>query len=263
MVTIEQWKASGAPYDEGVQLYASLQGHNKVLLKNFQRKYSAQLHDKLKYELSKLDKSAKTVKNVQKQLKKEQNGTFEPKRNKTEQNETKRYKTEVVQYIEQQTEATEKKNAIFFHDLPQELRGVYLNATQLFREMCLLKVQLNELPEEAENTALDIQIQINNKRKENAQLWAKIDYWQTHRTLPKQAKGQFEDLSAANLVKQEQYKFAAISKLKKRLEENRKNLEKASSIAEINRLQRAIAKQESNIIKKNDELLTIKRLINE
>lgn len=65
------------------------------------------------------------------------------------------------------------------------------------------------------------------------------------------------------MVKQEQYKFAAISKLKKRLEENRKNLEKASSIAEINRLQRAIAKQESNIIKKNDELLTIQKLIND
>lgn len=253
MTNIEQWKASGASYDEGVQLYASLQGHNKVLLKNFQRKYSAQLHDKLKYELSKLDKS-KTPKPKKIHL------TKNVKPQPSGQNV---FKIDVVQYIEQQSEITQKKTAIFFHDLPQELRKVYLDATQLFREMCYLKVQLNELPEEAENTALDIQIQISKKQKENAQLWAKLDYWQTHRTLPKQAKGQFEGLSAANLVKQEQYKFAAISKLKKRLDENRKNLEKASSISEINRLQRAIAKQESNIIKKNDELLTIKRLINE
>lgn len=253
MSKIEQWKSSGSPYDEGVLLYASIDGHNKVLLKNFNRKYSAQLHEKLKYELSKLDKSIKakpkTVR-LTKNVKPQSSG----------QNVS---KIDVVQYIEQQVQEQHNKQTIFFHDLPPELREIYLKATTLFKEMCLLKVKLNELPEEAENTALQLQIEINAKQKENALLWSKLDYWQNHRTLPKEAKGKYTEMSAANLVKQEQYHFAAISKLKTRLKENKQKLSTATTVSEINKLQRAIAKQESNIIKKNDELLTIKRLINE
>lgn len=257
MVTIEQWKESGSPYNEGVVLYEKIQGHNKVLLKNFKRKHSLQLHEKLKYELSKFANSEKQ------KPKKPVLSLRAESRSKPESSGQNVSKIDVKEFIENQTSELEKKNAIFFHELPPELREVYLNATQLFREMCLLKVQLNELPEEAETTALQLQIEINTKQKENALLWSKLDYWQKHRTLPKQPKGKYEGMSAGNLVKQEQYHYAAISKLKARLTENKKKLETATTISEINKLERAIAKQESNLIKKNDELFTIKSLINE
>lgn len=251
MTNIEQWKASGSPYKEGVALYEKIQGHNKVLLKNFKRKHSLQLHEKLKYELSKFA-------NSEKQKPKKVNLTKNVKPAPSGQNVS---KIDVKEFIDKLTSELENNNAIFFHELPPELREVYLNATQLFREMCLLKVQLNELPEEAETTSLQLQIEINTKQKENALLWSKLDYWQKHRTLPKQPKGKYEGMSAGNLVKQEQYHYAAISKLKARLSENKKKLESATTISEINKLERAIAKQESNLIKKNDELFTIKRLI--
>lgn len=252
MNAIEQWKANGTPYNEGVLLYASFPSHNKVLLKNFQKKQTPQLLEKLKYELSKIDNSAKTVTNVQKRTKTEQNGTNEPKRNKTE----------LVQYIEQQQIQYTTKQALYFHELPAELRPTLLEANTLFKEMCLLKVQLNELPPEAETKALQIQTEISQKQKRNALCWEKLDYWKTHKVAPKEAKGKFETLTPANLVKQEQYLFASISKMKKRLAENKELLKTAVGVNEVNKLQRTIAKQESTLIAKNEELITIKRLIN-
>ncbi len=258
MNAIEQWKANGTPYNEGVLLYASLPTHNKVLLKNFQKKQSPQLLEKLKYELSKIDNSAKTAKsdingnNVQKCTKTEQNGTIGQKVSKTE----------VVQYIEQQQTNYTTKQALYFHELPAELRPILLEANTLFKEMCLLKVQLNELPAEAETKALQLQTEIAQKQKKNALCWKKLDYWKTHKIAPKEAKGKFETLSPANLVKQEQYLFASISKMKKRLELNRELLKNASGVIEVNKIQRTIAKQESTLISKNEELLKIKALIN-
>ena len=252
MNAIEQWKENGTPYNEGVLLYASLPAQNKVLLKNFQKKQSPQLLEKLKYELSKIDNSAKTGTNVSKRTKTEQNGTNEPKRNKTE----------LVQYIEQQEIQYTTKQALYFHELPAELRPILLEANTLFKEMCLLKVQLNELPAEAENKALQLQTEISQKQKKNALCWEKLDYWKTHKVAPKEAKGKFETLSPANLVKQEQYLFASISKMKKRLELNRELLKTASGVIEVNKIQRTIAKQESTLIAKNEELLKIKALIN-
>ena len=247
MNAIEQWKAKGTPYNEGVLLYASLPAHNKVLLKNFQKKQSPQLLEKLKYELSKIDKSEKVIeKPIIRQKVSGQNLS----------------KNEVVQYVEQQQTDYTTKQALYFHELPQEMRPFLLEANTLFKEMCFLKVQLNELPPEAETKALEIQTEIAQKQKKNALCWEKIDYWKTHKVAPKEVKSKFETLSPANLVKQEQYLFASISKMKKRLKGNKELLNTTIGVAELNKLQRTIAKQESNLIAKNEELLQIKALIN-
>lgn len=244
MNAIEQWKAKGTPYNEGVLLYESLPAHNKVLLKNFQKKQTPQLLEKLKYELSKIDNSfqnqSKPVKSSQKQS-----------------NEV-----SFVQYIEHQQTNYTTKQALYFHELPAELRPILLEANTLFKEMCFLKVQLNELPAEAETKALQLQTEIAQKQKKNALCWEKLDYWKTHKVAPKEAKGKFETLTPANLVKQEQYLFASISKMKKRLESNRELLKTTVGIVELNKLQRTISKQESTLIAKNEELLKIKALIN-
>lgn len=250
MNAIEQWKAKGTPYNEGVLLYASFPSHNKVLLKNFQKKQSPQLLEKLKYELSKIYNSEKTVVSVKKEI---------AKKTTIGQNVS---KNEVVQYIEQQQIQYTTKQALYFHELPEELRPTLLEANTLFKEMCLLKVQLNELPAEAENKALQLQTEISQKQKRNALYWEKLDYWKTHKVAPKEAKGKFETLTPANLVKQEQYLFASISKMKKRLELNRELLKTASGVVEVNKIQRTISKQESTLIAKNEELLKIKALIN-
>jgi hypothetical protein len=253
MNAIEQWKANGTPYNEGVLLYASFPAHNKMLLKNFQKKQSPQLLEKLKYELSKIDKS---VQNQSKAVKSSQNQSKPVKSIQKQSNNV-----SVVQYIEQQQAQYTTKQALYFHELPAELRPILLEANTLFKEMCFLKVQLNELPSEAETNALSLQLDIAKKQKQNALCWEKLDYWKTHKVAAKEAKGKFETLSPANLVKQEQYLFASISKMKKRLELNRELLKTASGVIEVNKLQRSIFKQESTLIAKNEELLKIKQLI--
>ena len=254
MNAIEQWKANGTPYNEGVLLYASLPAHNKVLLKNFQKKQSPQLLEKLKYELSKIDQSEKTI-----SIKKE---SPVYKLNININGNQKTPEISVVQYIEQQQTSYTTKQALYFHELPAELRPILLEANTLFKEMCLLKVQLNELPAEAETKALQLQTEIAQKQKQNALCWEKLDYWKTHKVAPKEAKSEFESLSPANLLRKEQHLFASISKMKKRLAENKELLQTANGVNEVNKLQRTIAKQESTLIAKNEELLTIKRLIN-
>ena len=250
MNAIEQWKSKGAPYNEGVLLYGTLPNNNKTLLKNFQKKHSPQLYEKLKYELSKIDNSAKEI-----LLQKSAKSAISAKTENFSKNE-------IVQYIEQKQTQYVTKQALYFHELPSALRPILLEANALFKEMCLLKVQLNELPVEAEIKALAIQLKISEKQKHNALCWEKLDYWKIHKVAPKEAKGKFETLTPANLVKKEQYLFASISKMKKRLLENKDLLNVANGVNEVNKVQRIIAKQQSALIAKNEELINIKRIIN-
>jgi hypothetical protein len=247
MNAIEQWKSKGTPYTDGVLLYATLPGHNKVLLKNFQKKQSPQLHEKLKYELSKIDKADK---GIVKPIKDALVGRLDNKPNN------------FTQVIELHQEQLVTKQALYFHELPEELRPVLLEANTLFKEMCFLKVQLNELPAEAETTALELQIKIADKQTQNELCWKKLDYWKDHKIIAKQPTGKYENFTPANLVKHEQYLFSSMSKMKKRLAENKTLLTTANGINELNKIQRTIAKQESKLIAKNEELLQIKALIN-
>ena len=247
MNAIEQWKSKGAPYNEGVLLYGTLPNNNKTLLKNFQKKHSPQLYEKLKYELSKIDNYNQPSLSAHLPQKPSQQSTS---------------KTDVVHYIEAQQTQFVTKQALYFHELPAALRPILLEANALFKEMCLLKVQLNELPVEAEIKALAIQLKISEKQKHNALCWEKLDYWKIHKVAPKEAKGKFETLTPANLVKKEQYLFASISKMKKRLLENKDLLNVANGVNEVNKVQRIIAKQQSALIAKNEELINIKRIIN-
>jgi hypothetical protein len=249
MNAIETWFKNSTPYDEGVLIFETIPGHNKVLLKNFKRKKSIQLHEKLKYELRKFLKeiNAPAKKEVQKigQIFKDQNFS----------------KVSVVQYIEQSNLEVQQKQAIYFHELPTELRPFLLEANTLFKEMCFLKVQLNEIPAHAEEKALEIQIAINAKQKANANSWKKIDYWQKHKVAPTEKPSEFLKLAPAELLRKEQYLFAAISKLNKRLQLNREASQSVTLLKESNRISNAIRKQENNLIIKNDELQKIKALI--
>jgi hypothetical protein len=252
MDAITQWIANGTPYEEGIRIYANLPSHNKILLRNFQKKQSEVLSEKLKYELEK-------YLNEITYIPKKQNTVILPP--KITAPEVIVPKATFVQHIELSTLTSAKKQAIYFHELPEELRPVLLQANALFKEMCFLKVELNELPEHAEKKAIEIQLQIDKNQKENANCWTKIDYWQTHKISPKMEVSEFSKLSPAELLRKEQYLFASISKLNKRLVDNRAQLLTTTSLKEHNRISRAIEKQEGNLIVKNDELLTIKRLI--
>lgn len=242
-MSVKDWFDNKCPYEQGVQLYAILPGCNPTLLKNFTKRQSPQLYEKLKYELKKKLNDAPVVK----------------------QNEVQTIQTvekEEINPISNALQMSSKKEPVYFHQLPEELRPVLLDANNHFREMCLLKVQLNELPGHKEKEALSIQLQINALQKKNALCWKKIDYYQEHKQMLQEKEKEAINLSPAKLLQKEQYLFSSISRLKKRLKENKQLQKVANSIKECNSLSRKIAKQHANILNKETELQHVKELIN-
>lgn len=239
---IQEWLQNPV-YTTGVELYKNTKGHNKLLLRQFALRENAQRKEKLIYELKKLlptkltalptPLSAPVVKLPAKQ-----------------------------QVILQTAEKESKRVAPLFHELPSELRPVLLEANNLFKENCLLKAELNEVAIEDEERALSIQIKIDRNFKANAMCWDKIEYWRKHKQLPKVTAVQsISAYSMDKLIKQQQLLNSSVSRMEKRLATNKRLVAVEEDPAKKNKLLRQITKQEAEVIKKREELLTIKTTI--
>jgi len=242
---VEEWIAAGCDYGSGVALYNEI-GKNKLLKNNFARNKSIANQKKLEYELRKflpVDEKEKSV-----------------KRNPIVDIALKAIEVEAI--VEHQVQQYESNQPELIKQLPEELLPVLFRANLLFRESCILKLQLNNMPDEAEAECLKIQLQIDDKLKENRLCWKQIDHYLEHKQLPKIAKSQFDNLTPAKLVKRQQYHFQNISKLKKRITENRKVLSTTDSVSVKARLERTLAKQESDLLAKENELQTLTNLVN-
>lgn len=239
MESIENWFRDSKNYKEGVALYEELKNNNKNLLRLFKLKETATNLEKLKYELGKYRTIANPVKKVIP-------GT-----------------PIVIARIkvEATAVATEKKQTLLFSQIPAELRPELLRANDLFRKNCYLKVTLNELPDNAEKESLQLQTEISENFKENQLCWKKIDYWLEHRQLPKVAESDFDSLTPAGLLRKQQLLYQNISKMQKRFEQNSQLLSTTGNVTVKAKLQRMVAKQDADLIKKNEELQIISKLI--
>jgi len=238
MEIIKEWFEGDCDYSFGVAIYGDLPKCNRNLLTMFQKKENSFNREKLKHELQKYIDApvvAPILKKVVPVIK--------------------------VTSVETAVLANEAKQALFFHQLPPELQPVLLEAHQLFKENCFLKVQLNDLPVHAEKKALELQIKIARNFEQNALCWKKIDYFLEHRVVPQSKPSEHESLTPAGLLRKQQLLYASISKLKSRLAENNTKLPLAVYVTDRNKLERVIMKQEENLLKQNEELLIISKLI--
>jgi hypothetical protein len=241
MEAVKDWIDSGCDYASGVRLFEQI-GKNKLLMRQFSRNSSISNQKKLEYELRKfLPIEAKQMVEKVQHIAQSIN---------------------VEAIVEHQVQQYESKQTELIKQLPEELLPVLFRANLLFRESCILKLQLNNMPDEAEAECLKIQLQIDDKFKENRLCWKQIDHYLEHKQLPKIAKSQFDNLTPAELVKRQQYHFQNISKLKKRITENRKVLSTTDSVSVKARLERTLAKQESDLLAKENELQTLTNLVN-
>ena len=232
MEVINKWITSSCDYKAGVEIYKNLKGVNKMLLRQFALVENPQRKAKLLYELKKhlpVEEIKPTVQPI------------------TE-------KKTVEASVDKET----KRVAPLFHELPNELRPVLLEANNLFKENCLLKVQLNECAVLDEEKALQIIIQIDRNFRANQMCWDKINYWKTHKILPKETRVlSISSWSMDKLLKQQNLLSSSLSKMEKRLKENKTKVKDLEG-NELERIKRAIAKQEKEVIKKREELLKIK-----
>lgn len=242
MESIKKWINAGCKYYDGVALYATLPECMPTLLANLQQGKNAVRHEKLKYELKKA-------------LRSDQAPPPTPLPSRGDKMPA------MIPSPPAEPPAQDVKEKLLFHQLPAELRPVLKEANALFAEKCMLKVALNELAPEMESEALDLCLQIYNLTKHNALCWQKIDYWREHRNLPPLAVPKHSTMGGAQLVKKQQNLFSSISRLKKRLNDNRSLIAITDGLKAVAKLQRAIAKQEGNLMKQEDELLHITQLI--
>lgn len=240
MEMIKNWFDKGCDYAVGIVIYGNLPKHNPTLLNTFKRKKNSFNTEKLKYELKKyIDKYDQNV--------------FIAEIQKTV--------AAVVKPIVEKPTEREKKQAVLFHQLPESMRPILLEANQLFKENCLLKVNLNELPEHAEKAAIALQIKIHSNIRKNQLCWQKIDLFIEKRIVPETPKNEFEGLTPAGLWRRQQLLYSSISKLESRLKQNREQFEKVTILAIRSKIERQISKQEENLLQQNEKLIIISNLI--
>ncbi|TQI71804.1 hypothetical protein JM79_2753 [Gramella sp. Hel_I_59] len=136
---------------------------------------------------------------------------------------------------------------IKYAELPPELRVRYKQLKDLFYAMCDLHFLWLDLPDEAEEEALKLQLEIFSLDEQRDTIWKELDHWDTYRTiLPTKSSEDFSGLSPKDLYLKKANTASSISKMEKRIDGWYKNME-----AEPNQLKkRKIAQQINNSEKK-------------
>ena len=175
-MNIQEWFTTGSDYKKGVELYALVPYCNKHLLRIFNGGETHYNREKLKTELRKFIHTPITL------------------------NEIPDYQVKTFTKHEQGIEVEihpkpefNKKPISFY---PLELHPIYKKRIESFYEACTLKTQLNNLPEESEKEALELQFK---------------------RIMPFETKEDFSGLSPQELVNKRQKLYSRISKRKSTL----------------------------------------------
>lgn len=244
MGSVEQWFQGDKDYQKGVELFESI-SDNVLILRMLKRNDSQSNRDHLEYELSKFlpADEKKVVPQTREELLETKN-------------------IPVVEIVENSIAVSEKKNMLLFADLPPELRPVLEQANQSFRKLCLLKTELNEVPDDEEEKALKIQIEMDKLRKENEMCWSKIDHFLETGKLLSVSNDKLSSLSPVQLVKTQQLQFQKVSKDKKAIKSIVKLIEVESNQVKKQKLALKLEKAKEKLLTDEDYLLKINTLVN-
>jgi hypothetical protein len=191
---INDWFNNGCNYEEGVAMYATLKEAKPNLLQLFKRKKTNAFADKLKYELSKYKDSETSftplIASVKKPI----------------------IKPDTV------IEEKPKYKNVLISDFPVVLHPVFIKQKNDFATACSLKIQLNALPAEDEEKALEICLQIDALFDAVELAWKQLDHFTDTKTVLEIKENDFEKLSPAQLILRRNNKRTVLTKTKKRLE---------------------------------------------
>lgn len=232
-------------YNEGVNIYAQSTGAKRKLLSTLKRGKSSRNMALLISELRKLiNTEAKEVPRKKKPVK-PQEKPVELERNQVKAEAAKSY-----------------FQKIRYGELPAELKLRFRKLKDVFYDMCDLKFEMNDLPDEAEGESLRIQIEIEKLDEQRSTIWKELEHWQNYKTmLPTKTEDDFSGLDAMGLLLKQASLKSSIHKMKKRLAEWKDRLEagenkiEARKIAQqINRTEKKLHQNEINL-RKVEELL--------
>nr|WP_315245146.1 hypothetical protein [uncultured Flavobacterium sp.] len=212
---IQTWFSQNGSYADGIKLYSQLPNCNANLLRSFAKENTSNFL-KLKYELKKasLNGVGAIVQKVEK---------IEPQPKKELKKET--VNQSLIDGIIRESEALsfEKENMAMY---PMELHSTYRQRVSDFYRACELKFQLNATPEEDEENALEIIIQLEDLWTRIDRAWMILNHWKDHnRIMPTGESEDFSQLSAVQLVMLRNKLESRISKRQKTIEKMRENVE--------------------------------------
>lgn len=240
-MNVNEWFDKGCDYDLGVQIYAQV-GKNVFLLRKFQKGKTNYTVEKLKHELFKF----KTVVEIKPSIRIQNSPQKTERKKEIESPEVQKFKTKPIS------------------DYPVALHSVFRKRVDSFYMAASLKKQLNDLNEEDETKALELQFAIWNALQENEKCWILLKHFDdTGRIMEVESKEDYSGLSVKELFKSRQRLYVNASKRRKTLNERIELLANETNEARRLKTQDFIIQktEELNRIQNNIEQLT--NLINE
>lgn len=229
---ITEWFNNGCNYDEGVAIYASLKDAKPNLLSLFKKKNSSAFLEKLKYELSKHKESKETFTILIAQKEVTKINIITPESN---------YKPLRVS------------------DFPMALHPVYLKKKQDFGMACSLKMQLNNLPDENEEEALKMCLEIDRLFDAIELAWKQLDHYSETKSILNVVINDFQNLTPAQHLQRRNQLRSNRSKAIKRLEILSKT--EAKTISEKTKLEINTEKMKTKITQLDNDIEELTKLI--
>lgn len=198
---IQSWFTSQGSYADGLKLYSQLPTCNSNLLRSFARENSANFL-KLKYELKKVLLSGKS--------------TIVPKAEKIVALPIVEPKQEPLlkEIIKASAAVSFEKETMA--DYPMELHSTYRQRISDFYQACELKFQLNATPDDDEDNALKLIIQLDDLWTRIDRAWMILGHWKDHnRIMPTESHEDFSQVSGNKLVMLRDNLQSSISKREK------------------------------------------------
>ncbi|MCT8340505.1 hypothetical protein MG296_10605 [Flavobacteriaceae bacterium TK19130] len=249
-MNIQEW-FKDQDYNTGVELYASSPNAKNRILSVLNRGYSSR-------NMSLLIKELRALKNTKNPPKKTLRTSKKPK-----------HKAPVIPQKEAEDNHKKSEAAklyfkkVKYGELPPKLKVRFRKLKDLFYDLCDLKFELNELPPEKEEEALDIQIKIDAIDSQKDTIWKEIDHWQEFKTfLPDKVSIDFSSLSDIELERKRQNLENYIRKKNGRIEKWKNELsdiddknEAKKIMRQIDRTQRDVHQHEIDVRKIEDIFL--------
>lgn len=254
IMKIEDWFTS-MDYDLGVELYQNAPNAKNRTLTQLKRGKSNRNMSLLISELRKLKKANLPLSKTTTSTK------TKPKKVKLPQTDAAIH-LELTRKQQKEDSAKSYFQKIKYGELPPELKIRFRLLKELFYDMCDLKYALNDLPEEAENEALEIILQIEDLDEQRTNIWEELEYWQTHKTLlPTKTENDFSDLDPHKLLLKKASLKSSIHKMNKRLEAWRENAGNETDKLKARKINQQIIRTEKKLHQNKIDLQKIEDLL--
>ena len=252
MNNISEWFRNSKDYYEGVAIYATLPIKKTRTLKTLNKGKSMRNMSLLVSELRKYKNGTTKVKPSPKK-------EVAPAPSKPITQET--INVEVQRNAVKQESLQQEFGMVRIGDLPAALRIRYSRARNIFYEMIELKFALNDLPAEAEESALKIMLQIDNLDEERDLIWKELHHWNQFKTILPSKTPDYNNMDKYELDKTRRTLESSKSKQQKRVDTWYDDLEKEPDTHQQHLIENKINKAEKAIHQKNINIKTIKKLL--